>query len=302
LINLYIISKTDPENWFVEHESTGKQGLVQASNFAPQPMLRSSGPKVTPEESEDAEAVLVKLQARSRKDKLGGFFGASGSEIEMGMQNLYARPNLIAASPKSPPISPRDSPNRLTRVPSTEDTAALNRRTLTVGVSRTSSNPDFARSSLGTQDYSKDSEKQALSVLLKKYPDLSTGRVIIRTSPMRFWKDKEKPIEKQVFLFSDMVVVTQRKDSKGKVKYKIEHQIHIQDAKINILDVATDVPANRGSLRTSGIVPFQIEKDKSFYTFMPPEDSGSSWLTDVKSVYNRVQNLKKSGNKEENKL
>jgi hypothetical protein len=83
---LFIISKEQEENWFAEHHDTGKQGLVKAADMEMSPERKNSGPvTLTSLESVQAEQVLNQVQARTRRGKLGDFFGASGTEIEQVM-------------------------------------------------------------------------------------------------------------------------------------------------------------------------------------------------------------------------
>jgi hypothetical protein len=113
-----IRSTESPDILMCEHSETGRIGKVHAKNLAQFQKHQKVFQKKSEEDGfiekegtvSSAEEIVQSIADQSRKDKLGGFFGASSSEIDAGIRDSRNKP--LSRSSENIPFRIEDSPSK----------------------------------------------------------------------------------------------------------------------------------------------------------------------------------------------
>eukprot|EP01114_Cavostelium_apophysatum_P016121 TRINITY_DN4535_c0_g1_i1.p1 TRINITY_DN4535_c0_g1~~TRINITY_DN4535_c0_g1_i1.p1 ORF type:complete len:719 (+),score=188.75 TRINITY_DN4535_c0_g1_i1:331-2487(+) len=261
---LYILNKADTNKYIAEHSVTGKQGYVNKKDVATFAVRERTftkknlhGEEQVLTAEQQAQETLESIEAKSRKDKLGGFFGASGVEIEKGLRHSKDKISFFTLPSLS--NSPSGSVDSLSSSPRIR------------GISRT-------LSKFGKKESVEDGS--LAPSLLEAHPELD-NRELVREGTLLFGvhpTDKFKLVN--AFLFSDIVVFTKKKSN-----FPIVAQVPLEDARI-ILVGDDENHKNEFQLQHKGVI----------YTLVPAEKdlilatkTRNVWFHELKQIVREYQ-------------
>jgi len=260
---IFVMSKFDDSRWYGQHSDSGKEGVfpgkivTEMKTFS---SVRHSADSADEAIAHDAEEILHTIEVASRKDKLGGFFGASNSEIDKGI------------------MESKDSKERQ-RTDSKGSPGSLLRKI--IGKRGESSENLFKEMVKARQEPITEETKQRLLTFLSHH----SAKELLQT-PRDFIRDGELELQvlgsglikaekhlAHVFLFSDIIVFTSKKH------FKLKACIPLSDVRIILV-------ADDGNYKDA----LQLSYKGIRYTLMAPPTSSDgsqlrdSWFKDLKQL------------------
>jgi len=262
------------------------------------------------EESKEEQVVSV-IEAKSRKEKLGGFFGATGNEIDKGIKEAkITRSNSgrISKIGQSPPTNDREKLSLLSSLKINSNSSG-NLFNLFNSTHKDSS-PTVSRKSVAVtkmldqvqkpNSEPVDVDKHPLTLFLYCHPGLAReDREFVKSGPIIVqFGESEKSKEYFLFLFNDLIVISKkkanlRKSNQFTEEFKLVQQILLEHSRIIL--IGND--AKFGDQKSS----FQISFKNVTYTFTPvsrnvaeSEAIRDDWFNEIKKLIKGYQKTKLS--------